>query len=74
MIEDKLVKGAKILKKWIGKSDNQELKDLVDCFQSAIFAINKRDLEITELRAKVKYLTKQLIDEQVKSIVNESKR
>ena len=73
MIEDKLIKGAKILKKWIGKSDNQELKDLVDCFQSAIFAINKRDLRIEHLEMQVKSLTKQLIDEQVKSIVNESK-
>lgn len=71
MIEDKLIKGAKILKKWIGKSDNQELKDLVDCFQSAIFAINKRDIKIEEQRMQIKALTKQLIDEQVKNIVNE---
>lgn len=68
MIEDKLIKGAKILKKWISKSDNHELKDLVDCFQSAIFAINKRDLRIEHLEMQVKSLTKQLIEEQVKSI------
>lgn len=68
MIDDKLIKGAKILKKWISKSDNQELKDLVDCFQSAIFAINKKDLRIEHLEMQVKSLTKQLIEEQVKSI------
>lgn len=74
MIEDRLIKGTKILQKWIGKSENQELKDLVDCWQKAIFAINKRDLRIEHLEMQVKSLTKQLIDEQVKTITNEPKR